>query len=132
MVGRILLQVLPYVVPLELREEAPDIFLVFELRRIWCRDLNSLDLGIESCDVEEMAATPAALNLSVLLCMRRLSTYRRKLPSLFFSDLHGLSWCGLDGVQSSRFDPPWLCNDDSRTCGSEESNGFHIDHTIKR
>jgi hypothetical protein len=70
-VGRVLLQVLPYVVPAELREQASDVLLIFELGWVWCWDSHSLDLGVELCNVKEMAATPPALCVSGLLCMRR-------------------------------------------------------------
>jgi hypothetical protein len=60
------------------------------------------------------------------------SAYRRKLPALFFSDLHGLAWRGLDGVQSSRLDLLQFCNDSSRTGSGEESNGLHIDSAARR
>jgi hypothetical protein len=60
-VSCILLQIPPYVVPLELQEEAPDVLFVFELGGVRRWDLDSLDLGIELCDIEKVTSTTATL-----------------------------------------------------------------------
>ena len=60
-VSCILLQILPYVVPLELREEAPDVLFIFELGGVRCWDFDGLDLGIELCNIEEVTSTTATL-----------------------------------------------------------------------
>lgn len=66
-VGGVLLQVLPDAIPVELGKQASDVLLVFEIGWVWSWDLNYLDLGVEVCDIEEVAATTTALHRSAMV-----------------------------------------------------------------
>lgn len=60
-VGRVLLKIIPNVVPLHLWEESPDVLLILEFRWVWSWDLDCLGLRIELCDIEEVASTTTTL-----------------------------------------------------------------------
>lgn len=62
MICGVVLEVLLDIVPAELRNKALDVLAVLELLRVRRLLLYSTDLGIEICDVEEVAAATAALS----------------------------------------------------------------------
>jgi hypothetical protein len=65
-VCRILLDILLDVIPSELRNKTPDILCVLELLGIRRLLLDCANLGIEVCDVEEVASATAALFRSAM------------------------------------------------------------------
>jgi hypothetical protein len=79
-VGGVLLEVVLDVIPLELREETFDVFLVLELGGVRGGDLDFAHLGVEFRDVEEVASAAAVLgylSLSFGCIFRTLLTAAR-------------------------------------------------------
>lgn len=63
MVGRVVLKIFLYVVPIKLRDEALDVLAVLELLGVGWLFLDRTNLGVEVCDIEEVGTTSAVLEL---------------------------------------------------------------------